>query len=223
MDAKSRSREGIVRLPRLPCQLMGDLQSRKRRRAKPRRRMTRTQVRILGVMAVAIVAGGVALVFALRPAPSEPAYVASPPMALPASGVPTSAPLSAGVSVTVRIIAPAGQINIGVVPGDGIHVPINLAAHYPGTAQPGESGNAVYYAHDQRGMFLGLHRLHLGDEVRVILKDGSQLVFHVVALKVVSFNDWSVLAPTAFPELTLLTCVSYTAYEPRYIVIATET
>ena len=185
--------------------------------------MTRTQVRILGVMAVALVAGGVALAFALRPAPSEPAYVASPPLRLPASGVPTSTPLSVGVSVTVRIIAPAGQINIGVVPGDGIHVPINLAAHYPGTAQPGESGNAVYYAHDQRGMFLGLHRLHLGDEVRVILKDGSQLVFHVVALKVVSFNGWAVLDPAPFPELTLLTCVSYTAYEPRYIVIATET
>jgi LPXTG-site transpeptidase (sortase) family protein len=185
--------------------------------------MTRTQVRILGVMAVALVAGGGALVFALRPAPSEPAYVASPPLRLPASGVPTSTPLPAGVSVTVRIIVPAGQINIGVVPGDGIHVPIKLAAHYPGTAQPGESGNAVYYAHDQRGMFLGLHRLHLGDEVRVVLKDGSQLVFHVIALKVVSFNDWSVLAPTAFPELTLLTCVSYSAYQPRFIAIATET
>lgn len=185
--------------------------------------MTPTRVRILGVMAAALLIGAVALVFALQPAPSEPAYVPSPPLQLPASGVPTATPLSAGVSATVRIIVPAGQINIGVVPGDGIHVPLNLAAHYPGTAQPGESGNAVYYAHDQRGMFLGLHRLHLDAEVRVILKDGSQLVFHVVALKVVSFNDWAVLAPTAFPELTLLTCVSYTAYEPRYIVIATET
>jgi sortase (surface protein transpeptidase) len=63
----------------------------------------------------------------------------------------------------------------------------------------------------------------VGDEVRVILQDGSQLVFHVVAFKVVSFNDWSVLAPTAFPELTLLTCVSYSAYQPRFIAIATET
>ncbi|MHB8490361.1 MAG: sortase [Candidatus Dormibacteria bacterium] len=201
---------------------MSDPQTR-RRRTKRGRRMTGPQLRILGVMAAALLAGTVALVFALQPAPSEPAYVPSPPLQLPASGVPATTPLPASVSVTIRIIAPAGQINIGVVPGDGIHVPINLAAHYPGTAQPGESGNAVYYAHDQRGMFLGLHRLHLGDEVRVILKDGAQLVFHVAALKVVSYNDWSVLAPTAFPELTLLTCVSYTAYEPRYIVIATET
>jgi sortase A len=185
--------------------------------------MTRTQMRIFGVMTVALLAGAAALMFALQPAPSEPAYVGSPPLALPSSGVPISTPLPAGVSVTVRIIVPAGQINIGAVPGDGIHVPINLAAHYPGTAQPGEPGNAVYYAHDQRGMFLGLHRLHLGDEVRVILKDGAQLVFHVAALKVVSYNDWSVLAPTAFPEVTLLTCVSYSAYQPRYIVIATET
>ncbi|MGA8415350.1 MAG: sortase [Candidatus Dormiibacterota bacterium] len=201
---------------------MSDPQIR-RRRAKRGRRLTPRQLRILSVMAVALLAGVVALVFALRPAPSDPAYVASPPLDLPSSGVPTSTPLPAGISVTVRIIVPAAQINIGVVPGDGIHVPIDLAAHYPGTAQPGAPGNAVYYAHDQRGMFLGLHLLHLGDQVRVILKNGSQLVFRVAALKVVSFNDWSVLAPTAFPELTLLTCVSYTAYEPRYIVIATET
>ena len=40
-------------------------------------------------------------------------------------------------------------------------------------------------------MFLGLHRMHVGGEVRLILRDGSQLVFHVVAFKVVSFNDWS--------------------------------
>jgi LPXTG-site transpeptidase (sortase) family protein len=187
------------------------------------RRMTGRQLRILGIMAVALLAGVVALVFALRPAPSEPPYVPSPVLKLPASGVPTSSPLPAGVSATVRIVAPAGQINIGVVPGDGIHVPIDLAAHYPGTAQPGAPGNAVYYAHDQRGMFLGLHRMHLGDGVRVILKDGSQLMFRVVALKVVSFNDWAVLDPTPFPELTLLTCVSYSPYQPRYIVIATET
>jgi hypothetical protein len=41
-------------------------------------------------------------------------------------------------------------------------------------------------------MYLGLHRMRAGDEVRVILRDGSQLVFHVVAFKVVSFKDWSV-------------------------------
>jgi LPXTG-site transpeptidase (sortase) family protein len=122
----------------------------------------------------------------------------------------------------VRIRAPAGGIDLAIVEGDGIHVPMNLASHYPGTAQPGPSGNAVYYAHAQPGMFLGLYSLHRGDEVRVIRQDGSLLVFHVTAFKRVSFNDRSVLSPTAFGELTLLTCTSYDPYTPRFIVIATQ-
>jgi LPXTG-site transpeptidase (sortase) family protein len=100
-------------------------------------------------------------------------------------------------------------------------VPINLAAHYPGTAEPGVSGNAVYYAHAQPGMFQGLYKLHLGDEIRIDRQDGTQFVFHVIAFKKVAFNDRSVLLPTAFGELTLLTCTSYDPYTPRFIVIAT--
>ncbi|MBJ7596306.1 MAG: sortase [Candidatus Dormibacteraeota bacterium] len=108
-----------------------------------------------------------------------------------------------------------------MVEGDGVHVPLNLAAHYPGTAEPGPSGNAVYYAHAQPGMFLGLYRLHLGDPVRVVQRDGTAMTFHVAAFKRVAFNDRSVLAPTPFGELTLLTCTSYDPYTPRFIVIAT--
>jgi hypothetical protein len=109
--------------------------------------------------------------------------------------------------------------NLGLVEGDGVHVPINLAAHYPGTAEPGTTGNAVYYAHAQPGMFQGLYRLHLGDEVRVLRQDGTQLVYHVAAFKKVAFNDRSVLLPTPFGELTR---TSYDPYTPRFIVIATK-
>jgi sortase A len=177
---------------------------------------------VIAVMLLAAVVGIVALVFALRPAPAEAPFTASaPPLALPSGGAITATPSAAAEIASVRLEAPAGDINLGLVEGDGVHVPMNLAAHYPGTAEPGSTGNAVYYAHAQPGMFQGLYRLHLGDEVRVLKQDGTELVFHVAAFKKVAFNDRSVLLPTAFGELTLLTCTSYDPYTPRFIVIAT--
>lgn len=191
------------------------------RRRRPSRRTSGRERRVLAVMVIAAVAGIVALVFALRPAPAEAPYTPSaPPLAL-SSGHAAASSSAAGQDTAIRLEAPAARIDLGLVEGDGVHVPLNLAAHYPGTAQPGPTGNAVYYGHAQPGMFLGLYSLHLGDEVRVVRLDGTQIVFHVTAFKKVAFNDRSVLSPTPFGELTLLTCTSYDPYTPRYIVIAT--
>lgn len=173
-------------------------------------------------MLAAAAVGVSALILALRSTPVAPPYAASsPPLQLPAGGSPLALSSSAPALAAVRIEAPAGGIDLGLVEGDGLNVPLNLAAHYPGTAEPGSTGNAVYYAHAQPGMFQGLYKLHLGDEIRVIRQDGTQLTFHASAFKQVPYNDRAVLAPTAFPELTLLTCTSYDPYTPRFIVIAT--
>ena len=177
---------------------------------------------MVAVMGLAALIGVIALLFALRPVPAEAPFTPSaPPLALPARGSLPTTPSGASDPAAVRIEAPSGGINLGLVEGDGVHVPINLAAHYPGTAEPGPTGNAVYYAHAQPGMFQGLYRLRLGDVVRVLRQDGTELVFHVAAFKKVAFNDRSVLLPTPFGELTLLTCTSYDPYTPRFIVIAT--
>ncbi len=173
-------------------------------------------------MALAAIVGVVALVFALRPVPAEAPFTPSaPPLALPSGGSLSATPSGASEIAAIRIEAPSGGINLGLVEGDGVHVPMNLAAHYPGTAEPGSMGNAVYYAHAQPGMFQGLYRLRLGDIVRVLRQDGTELVFHVAAFKKVAFSDRSVLLPTPFGELTLLTCTSYDPYTPRFIVVAT--
>jgi LPXTG-site transpeptidase (sortase) family protein len=118
-------------------------------------------------------------------------------------------------------VIPAGHIDLHVVEGDGVTVPVNLAMHYPTTSEPGEGSNSLFYAHARPGMFLGLYDLHVGDEVRIIRGDGSQLLYQVRTLRKVSFNDGSVLKPTPFEEITLLTCTSYNPYNPRYIVTAT--
>jgi sortase A len=174
-------------------------------------------------MLFAAMAGAAALIVAIRSAPpTEVPFAASgPPLALPSGGGTPATPTAPATLAAVRIEAPAGGIDLGLVEGDGIHVPLNLAAHYPGTAQPGEAGNAVYYAHAQPGMFQGLYRLHVGDEIRVLRQDGTQMIFHATAFERVPFNDRAVLAPTPYGELTLLTCTSYDPYTPRFVVIAT--
>jgi LPXTG-site transpeptidase (sortase) family protein len=212
----------IVRWVRLPWIVVAESHSsRERRRRSPRGRWP--ELRVIAIMVLAAIVGAVAIVFALRPVPAQAPFTPSaPPLALPAGGSLLATPSGAhDVVAAVRIEAPSGGINLGLVEGDGVHVPINLAAHYPGTAQPGSIGNAVYYAHAQPGMFQGLYRLRRGDVVRVLRQDGTDLVFHVTAFKRVAFNDRSVLLPTPFGELTLLTCTSYDPYTPRFIVIAT--
>ena len=191
------------------------------RRRRTRHRLGVRERWLIGAMTIAAVVGAVALGVALRSTPPPVPYVASsPPLQLPSGGSITATP-TAHTLASVRIQAPAVGIDLGLVEGDGVNVPLNLAAHYPGTAEPGETGNAVYYAHAQPGMFQGLFQLHLGDEIRILRQDGTQLVFHAASFEKVPFNDRAVLGATPFPELTLLTCTSYDPYTPRFIVIAT--
>ena len=137
--------------------------------------------------------------FALWPAPAEAPYTASaPPLALPAGGSLSATQGGPSEEAAVRLEAPSGGIDLGLVEGHRLHVPINLAAHYPGMAEPGTTGNAVYYAHAQPGTFQGRFKLHLGDMVRIVRRDGTQLVFHVAGFKKVAFNDRAVLLPTPF-------------------------
>lgn len=149
-------------------------------------------------------------------AAAEPA----PPLALGPQGLRRLPPLAnAGVPMTTRLIIPNANIDLQVVQGDGVSVPLHLAIHYPGTDQPGGGSNALFYAHAQPGMFQGLYKLHKNDAIRALRADGSEVDYHVAALEYVSYNDLSVLKPTPYDEITLLTCTSYDPHTPRFIVI----
>lgn len=201
-----------------------------RHRTKRRRRpLTNAFRKLAPVQAVVTLitlaaAGGAvaALVLVLNRAPAAAPLGDSPPIVTNRtpglSATPAAAP---GTPETVRLVIPAGRIDLRVVPGDGHTVPLNLAVHYPGTSEPGGGGNSLFYAHAQPGMFRGLYDLHLGDEIRAFRSDGSQVVYQVRTLHKVAATDDSVLQQTPFEEVTLLTCTSYNPYNPRYIVTAT--
>ena len=205
---------------------------RKRRKPSLTRRLTRpvrrlghaSKLRIAIVIAMVLAAAGgaAALVVILNgPHAEVEAAPASPPLALGPAGLrPARSVTAPTVPLTVRLIAPAGGIDISVVQGDGVTVPLGLAVHYPGTDQPGGGGTALFYAHARPGMFQGLYKLHEGDAITAVRADGSEMAYHVAALEYVPYNDLKVLDQTPYDEMTLLTCTSYDSHTPRFIVIA---
>ena len=196
-----------------------------RRLTRPIRRIRRAsklRIAIVVAMVLAAAGGAAALVVILSgPHAEVESTPVAPPLALGPAGLrPARSVTAAATPFTVRLIAPAGGIDISVVQGDGVTVPLGLAVHYPGTDQPGGGSNALFYAHARPGMFQGLYKLHPGDAITAVRADGSELQYHVAALEYVPYNDLSVLDQTPYDEMTLLTCTSYDSHTPRFIVIA---
>lgn len=91
--------------------------------------------------------------------------------------------------------------------------------HVPGTALPGDPGNAAFAAHRDT-FFRPLRRVHEGDVVTVTTPGGAYR-YLVTSTRVVNPDDVSVLDPTPTPTLTLVTCYpfSYIGSAPyRFIV-----
>jgi sortase A len=96
--------------------------------------------------------------------------------------------------------------------------------HVPGTALPGEPGNSAFAAHRDT-FFRPLKDVRAGDEV-VLTTPGGVYRYAVATTRIVEPSDVSVLAATADPTLTLVTCYpfDYVGTAPqRFIVRATLT
>jgi sortase A len=88
-----------------------------------------------------------------------------------------------------------------------------------GTARPGEPGNLGIAGH-RDGFFRGLRHTEVGDEIRLTTLDGVGR-YRVVELAVVEPESVAVLAPTADPTITLVTChpFSYVGDAPRRFIV----
>lgn len=113
-----------------------------------------------------------------------------------------------------------------VVEGVGVEDLQRGPGHYPATAGPGEQGNFAVAGHrtTYRAPFYHLDKLALGDEVRVMDRSGTTFVYRVVAQRVVTPTDTSVLDAdplgTGIPLLTLTTCEPRFSAAQRLIVFA---
>lgn len=168
------------------------------------------------------------------PSPSLPSAVAvgptvsttaTPPTHLPGATTglpgPSATPGPSGGIVAKRIRIARLGIDLPIVEGDGVDAPMKKAAHYPDTAWPGGGSNIYIYGHAQKGMFLSLWDVAVGDDVLLDLVDGTTRTYTVT--KIIPKAPWNameLLDPTPTEQLTLQTSTSYLPTSPRFVVIA---
>jgi len=102
---------------------------------------------------------------------------------------------------------PRLELEVPVLPGTDELTLNRAVGHIPGTALPGQTGNAGVAGH-RDGFFRGLKDLELGDRLEVETLDGRQELV-VTRLSIVTPADVQVLDPTPSPVLTLVTCYPF--------------
>jgi LPXTG-site transpeptidase (sortase) family protein len=109
-----------------------------------------------------------------------------------------------------------------------------LVAWYDFTPKPGLGGNAVFSGHvDWRNygpaVFWDLDELSPGDDIEVVLADGTTIVYRVSATQTYdleNLNMGEILAATPVESVTLITCegsFSNGEYDSRRVVRAVRT
>jgi sortase A len=122
-----------------------------------------------------------------------------------------------------RLIVPARNADTFVLAGASGRTLAFGPGHLDGSAQPGDSGNAVITAHRDTH-FRFLKDVASGDEVLVERSDGGRRRFVVRTSYVADHRDLRLPRDTAVPTLTLVTCYPFDALNPggplRYVVVA---
>lgn len=100
---------------------------------------------------------------------------------------------------------------------DGLGLDVGRLA---GTAHIGDGGNVVIVGHvtlpdNKEGPFIDLATLSPGSQV-VIQKGNHRYFYEVESLQVVAPDDLSVVAPTDYVMLTLMTCTGWDVPSQRY-------
>jgi LPXTG-site transpeptidase (sortase) family protein len=155
--------------------------------------------------------------------PTPSAAVAATPTPASASAPPSAGATPAaqrGIRADRIRIARLG-IDLAIIEGDGIDAPIGKAAHYPGSAWPGDGSNTFIYGHARKGMFITLWQARQGDAIELDLVDGTSRTY--VVTKVLPKVPWDAvqfLEPTKTEQLTVQTSTSYFPTAPRFVVIA---
>jgi LPXTG-site transpeptidase (sortase) family protein len=184
---------------------------------------TRERATTTGVATIAV-AATIGLVALLIPAsrPSLAAIFKAPGAVI--SAIVGGSSEDSTVKGYPRLYSTKLDIDLAVKPGDGKAPPVQpIAFIYPNTAPLGQVGNTYLYAHDRRGMFLGLHHARVGDVVVIEMAPGDKRYYQVTEIHSdVRWNDLEWLQPSKDNRITLQTCNYSGDYDPRFVVVAKQ-
>jgi sortase A len=127
----------------------------------------------------------------------------------------------ASASQAIRIQIPSLNVDAPVVQGDAWEQLKKGVAQHLGTADPGADGNVVLSAHnDVYGeLFRYLDRLQPGDQV-ILYTQQKQYIYVVDRTVIVKPTQVEVMAATADPTVTLISCYPYLVDSDRIVVFA---
>lgn len=130
------------------------------------------------------------------------------------SGEPSQPPL--------RILIPKQNVNLSIVEARVVNgyweLSETTASHGIGSANPGEIGNTVIFAHARDGLFGPLRNITSNQEIYILTKD-RWYRYSVTETKFVDPNAIETISPTADETLTLFTCSGFLDTK-RLIVVA---
>ncbi len=203
----------------------------------------RRTVRMLGLLlAILLATAAFAVAFGAAEAPvwlpGGPAEDVASPVAVALAvelpevwhaprGIPSAAQPRRELAAGTRVRLPRLHIDLPLLEGDLARdvgrqaTPTGAAFHLPGTALPGEAGNAYVYAHARPGMFLSLRDVRLGDAVELIAPSGERLTYRVTRIdRAVRADDLAFLQPSDDERVTLQTSTGPHPNDPRFVVVA---
>jgi sortase A len=142
------------------------------------------------------------------------------------------ATLQAGAQTVARTAAPPApralvgrieirRLNLSTLAREGVDTRTlrGSAGHVPGSALPGQPGNAAFAAHRDT-YFRPLKGVRTGDEIAITTRDG-EFRYLVSGTRVVDPSDVSVLRASSEPTLTLVTCYpfDYVGSAPKRFIV----
>jgi len=165
--------------------------------------------------------------------PDDPAFQRSPVTTTAGvrSNDVTDAPLVRPVDVPDDPYAPEPLVEIGTIEipkvnlvhplfhGISLRTIDHGPSHWPGTAMPGEVGNAVFSGHrvTHSKPFRDIDKLVPGDQVFFTV-NGARSTYVMTGYEIVTPNGMHIVEPTTTPTATLFACHPPGSASYRYVV-----
>lgn len=122
-----------------------------------------------------------------------------------------------------RVDIPRLKLSAAVAEGDDEKTLRNAVGHLPDTPLPWQRRGNVGLAAHRDGLFRPLEKIKMKDEVNVVTPRG-EYHYRVTKTQIVNPDDVWVLAPTATPTITLITCYpfSFVGNAPQRFIVQAE-
>lgn len=142
--------------------------------------------------------------------------------AVPDHAPSVSKPLERG-EIIGRVDIPRLKVSAAVAEGDDDKTLGKAVGHLPDTPLPWQRRGNVALAAHRDGLFRRLEGIRMDDDVRVVTARG-EYHYRVKKTRIVDPDDVWVIAPTATPTITLITCYpfSFVGNAPQRFVVQAE-